>query len=145
MSKTKRDFIITVLIGLGLAFLFGILLAPVARADTTPVIDPTTGINTEMLMADMAKTTLQNIKSSGLGAGQGFSNADRDFLEKASAGKITLNAGTIKYIADLNERAGLKAIDKYNTTIKSLPAENRQYYNLQEINTEQYRPKGRLR
>jgi hypothetical protein len=109
------------------------------------VIDPKTGINTEMLMADMAKTTLQNIKSSGLGAGQGFSNADRDFLEKASAGKITLNAGTIKYIADLNERAGLKAIDKYNTTIKSLPAENRQYYNLEEINTEQYRPKGRLR
>jgi hypothetical protein len=109
------------------------------------VIDTTTGINTEMLMADMAKTTLQNIKSSGLGAGQGFSNADRDFLEKASAGKITLNAGTIKYIADLNERAGLKAIDKYNTTIKSLPQENRQYYNLQEIGTEQYRPKGRLR
>jgi hypothetical protein len=112
---------------------------------TAGVIDPTAGVNTEMLMADMAKTTLQNIKSSGLGAGQGFSNADRDFLEKASAGKITLNAGTIKYIADLNERAGLKAIDKYNTTIKSLPAENRQYYNLQEIGTEQYRPKGRLR
>jgi len=109
------------------------------------VIDPTTGVNTEMLIADMAKTTLQNIKSSGLGAGQGFSNADRDFLEKASAGKITLNAGTIRYIADLNERAALKAIDKYNTTIRSLPQENRQYYNLQEIGTEQYRPKGRLR
>ncbi len=109
------------------------------------VIDPTTGINTEMLMADMAKTTLQNIKSSGLGAGQGFSNADRDFLEKASAGKITLNAGTIKYIAELNERAGMKAIDKYNSTIKGLPEENRRYLNLQPIGTEQYRPKGRLR
>jgi hypothetical protein len=109
------------------------------------VIDPTAGINTEVLSADMAKTTLQNIKSSGLGAGQGFSNADREFLQKASAGQITLNAATIQRIADLNERAGIKSIEKYNDTVRNLPPENRGYYNLQEIDVSQYRPKAKLR
>jgi len=54
--------------------------------------------NTEVLVSSLAETTLGAIKSSNLGAGQGFTNADRDFLEKAKAGQLSYDAksGTLE-------------------------------------------------
>lgn len=79
--------------------------------------------DTEALSRELAASTLDSIKSSGLGGGTGFSNADRDFLEKAVGGKITLEAKTLKRLADLNEKASLTTIQRWNATASRLKPE----------------------
>ena len=69
---------------------------------------------TENLAAELAKTTLANVRTSGLGGGQGFTDKDREFLEKAAAGKIELSQGNLEYLATLNEKAGRAAIARSN-------------------------------
>jgi hypothetical protein len=69
---------------------------------------------TENLSAELAKTTLSTIRSSGLGSGQGFTDKDRDFLEKASSGKLDLTPGNLQYLAELNEKAGRATIAASN-------------------------------
>jgi hypothetical protein len=113
---------------------------------TAGLIDPQRGVTTEALSADLARATLDNIRSSGLGAGQGFSNADRDFLEKAAGGKITMNAESIKYLANLNERSAIATIQKYNDRLRRMKPEKREYYGLDFIAVpEANRPEPRLR
>jgi len=77
--------------------------------------------NTERLYADLASTTLDSIKTSGLGAGQGFTNTDRDFLEKAKAGQIKLEPGSLKRMAELNYKAAVATTDKWNKRSKQIP------------------------
>jgi hypothetical protein len=72
--------------------------------------------DTEMLGRELSSSTLDMIKASGLGGGNGFSNADRDFLEKAVGGKITLEGKTLQRMADLNEKAALASMQKWNAT-----------------------------
>lgn len=79
--------------------------------------------DTEGLSRDLAASTLDQIKASGLGAGSGFSNADRDFLEKVVGGKITLEGATLRKLADLNERSALATIQKWNATASRLNPE----------------------
>lgn len=79
--------------------------------------------NTETLVSNLAQNTLDAIKGSGLGAGNGFSNADRDFLEKAVGGKITLEANTIKRLATLSHRAAEKSAEKWSARVKDIPGE----------------------
>jgi hypothetical protein len=69
---------------------------------------------TENLIAELGKTTLSAIRSSGLGAGQGFTNTDREFLEAASAGRKEATPENLKYLANLNERAGRNSIAASN-------------------------------
>lgn len=76
--------------------------------------------DTEALARDLAASTLEGIKSSGLGAGSGFSNADRDFLEKVVGGSIKLERKTLSRLADLNERAALKSMERWNATASRL-------------------------
>ena len=83
--------------------------------------DAETIANTEAMSVDMARNTLDAIKSSGLGSGSGFSNADRDFLEKVSGGKITLEAATIKRIAELSHRAASLSVERWNDRVKNIP------------------------
>ena len=83
--------------------------------------DAETIANTESLAADLSKNTLDAIKASGLGSGNGFSNADRDFLEKAAGGKITLEAATLSRLADLSHRAATLSADKWNKRSKMIP------------------------
>jgi hypothetical protein len=71
--------------------------------------------NTETLARELAGSTLEAIKTSGMGGGTGFSNADRDFLEKVTGGKITLDAGSLRRVAILNKRAAKNTISQYNT------------------------------
>ena len=87
---------------------------------TAGLIDGKTVANTEQLGSLLANQTLSAIKSSGLGAGNGFTNTDREFLEKASSGQITMDVNTLRRIADMNERTGLAAIDKSNSIIRNL-------------------------
>jgi hypothetical protein len=79
--------------------------------------------DTEALARDLAASTLDQIKASGLGAGSGFSNADRDFLEKVVGGKITLEAATLQRLADLNEKSALGTIERWNATASRLKPE----------------------
>ena len=79
--------------------------------------------NTESLAAELAGATLDAIKTSGLGSGQGFTNKDREFLELASAGRINLDAGTLRRLAILNKKAGLATIRQYNERSKRLKKE----------------------
>jgi hypothetical protein len=61
---------------------------------------------TENLSAELAKTTLAAVRTSGLGSGQGFTDKDRQFLERAAAGQIDLTPENLIYLAELNEKAG---------------------------------------
>jgi hypothetical protein len=78
--------------------------------------------NTEVLVSSLAETTLGAIKSSNLGAGQGFTNADRDFLEKAKAGQLTYDAKSLAELARLSRKAAEKSAESWNTRVKKIPA-----------------------
>ena len=77
--------------------------------------------NTEVLISSLAETTLGAIKSSNLGAGQGFTNADRDFLEKAKAGQLTYDSKSLAELARLSRLAAEKSAESWNTRVKQIP------------------------
>lgn len=77
--------------------------------------------NTETLSANLARNTLDAIKASGLGAGNGFSNADRDFLEKAQGGKVDLNAATINRLADISHSVAVAGTKRWGQRVKEIP------------------------
>jgi hypothetical protein len=83
--------------------------------------DQETIANTESLVTELASTTLDAIKASGLGSGQGFTDKDRAFLEKAKAGQISLEESTIRRIAILNHRAAEKSAERWNKRVKEIP------------------------
>jgi hypothetical protein len=69
---------------------------------------------TENLSANLAKTTLSLVKTSGLGSGQGFTDNDRKFLEKAAAGQIEMTDVNLRYLADLNDKVARANIVRSN-------------------------------
>jgi hypothetical protein len=60
--------------------------------------------STEALMSGLGNVTLSQVKSSGLGAGNGFTDKDREFLESAKSGRIEMTKENILRVADLSER-----------------------------------------
>lgn len=76
---------------------------------------------TEALASELSNNTLDAIKASGMGGGTGFSNADRDFLEKAKGGKITLEAGTLRRLALLNHAAAQLSARAWEERVKRIP------------------------
>ena len=70
---------------------------------------------TQNLISELARVTQESIKSSGLGGGSGFSNADRDFLERARAGTIDYTPEAIRHLADLNEKSARLDITRGNS------------------------------
>jgi hypothetical protein len=78
--------------------------------------------NTEVLVSSLAETTLGAIKSSNLGAGQGFTNADRDFLEKAKAGQLTYDSKSLTELARLSRLAAEKSAESWNKRVQQIPA-----------------------
>lgn len=85
---------------------------------TAGIIDGKTVADTESLQAMLASQTLDAIKTSGLGSGQGFTNTDREFLENARSGRISTNPETLRRTADLNERAAQATLNRGNDVIK---------------------------
>lgn len=77
--------------------------------------------NTEVLLSSLADSTLGAIKSSGLGSGQGFTDKDREFLERAKAGQITYEATSLKRLAELAHKAATATADKWNKRSKAIP------------------------
>lgn len=87
---------------------------------TAGLIDGTNVANTEVLASTLASQTLDAIKTSGLGGGQGFTDKDRQFLERAKSGNIEMTPQALAQIADLNERAARSAIKRGNSVIGKL-------------------------
>jgi hypothetical protein len=77
--------------------------------------------NTQQLFAGRAKATLDNVKNSGLGAGQGFTDRDREFLEKAVLGNIEFSIEALKRQIEIEEKVAKATISKWNNRIKELP------------------------
>lgn len=73
---------------------------------------------TESLASELAGSTLDAVKTSGLGAGQGFTDKDREFLEKAKSGNIEMTSTALARLADLNEKSARATIDRANNVIK---------------------------
>lgn len=72
---------------------------------TVGLVDPKQVAATEGLQSELASMTLDAIKTSGLGSGQGFTDKDRQFLELAKSGRIDMTPQNIMRVADLNEKA----------------------------------------
>jgi hypothetical protein len=77
--------------------------------------------NTEILISSLADSTLGAIKSSGLGSGQGFTDKDREFLERAKAGQITYETASLKRLAELAHKASTATAAKWNKRVKEIP------------------------
>lgn len=90
----------------------------VAGADNAEIIK-----NTEQLVANRGQIVLDSIKASGLGAGQGFTNTDRQFLEKVKGGTIELNAKTLLDLARIEKNVAQAAVDAWNKRLPNIPKE----------------------
>ena len=70
--------------------------------------------NTQSLIGGAANITIDNIKGSGLGAGQGFTDKDLQFLQDAKSFKVNWNKENIARVLDLQERAAIEGAKKWN-------------------------------
>ena len=73
--------------------------------------------DTQELVSTLANQTLSNVKTSGLGAGQGFTEKDLRFLQEAKSGRITFTAESLRRIANLSEKSARSSIDNGNKVI----------------------------
>jgi len=85
----------------------------VAGADNNEIIK-----NTEVLISQLGRNVIGNIKTSGLGTGQGFTDQDRVFLERIEGGSIELNPKTLQELARISKSVSAAAVAKWN---KRLP------------------------
>ena len=77
--------------------------------------------NTDAFGAEAAKRVAQIIKA--FGAGTGLSDADREYAEKAAAGKITMTDSAIRKLLDLNEMAARNIAGSFNKDAESIGTE----------------------
>ena len=89
--------------------------------------------NTQQLFANRAQATLDSIRSSGLGAGQGFSNKDREFLENARLGNITYDATSLRRQLDIEEKVARATVSSWNSRVDNIPQEARKALGLSKV------------
>ena len=89
--------------------------------------------NTELLVSNRGQAVLSNIKTSGLGAGQGFTDKDRIFLENVVGGRIALSAGTLKELAMLEKRAAIATATQWNSRYDKMPEDVRRATGVHKI------------
>lgn len=81
----------------------------------------TKAANTQSTISSLASVTLDSIKASGLGSGQGFTDKDREFLQQAKSGQITWNKESIRRVYDLQEKTAIEGAKKWNQRYKQMP------------------------
>lgn len=81
--------------------------------NTVGASDSETIANTEVLFSDMAKNTLDSIQASGLGSGNGFSNNDLKFLERAVGGDPNMSNEGMRKLVALSRRAAQLSAQKW--------------------------------
>jgi hypothetical protein len=79
--------------------------------------------NTEQLIQGTGQSTLDAIKSAGLGTGQGFTDKDLKFLQGIAGGTINLTAQTLTTLAELQHRAATRSAESWNKRVKEVPSE----------------------
>jgi hypothetical protein len=89
--------------------------------------------NTELLISSTAGNVLNNAKTSGLGTGQGFTDSDRNFLEKVVGGTITLNGETLKELARIQKHVAKESVNKWNSAYDKIPEKDRAGYSKVDI------------
>jgi len=72
---------------------------------------------TELLISSLGRNVLDNIRASGLGAGQGFTDNDRKFLERVVGGSIELDGKTLKELARLQKLSNQRSVEKWNKRV----------------------------
>jgi hypothetical protein len=72
---------------------------------------------TELLISSLGQNVLDNIKASGLGAGQGFTDTDREFLKNVVGGSIELNAKTLADLARLQKLSNQRNVERWNKRV----------------------------
>ncbi len=68
--------------------------------------------NTQVLGATLAKRVLAG---AGGTLGTGFSNADRDFMEKAQGGQLSMDEGALRRILDIGEKQARQTLKNHDT------------------------------
>lgn len=79
--------------------------------------------NTEALIAATGQSTLDAIKSAGLGTGQGFTDKDLKFLQGIAGGTIGLTPQTLTRLAELQHKTATRAAEAWGTRVKQIPSE----------------------
>jgi len=79
-------------------------LAVQKALETAGLIGEGKAASTQELIGGLGKLTLAGIKTSGLGAGNGFTDKDRAFLQEAISGTIDSTPANLRRVADLSER-----------------------------------------
>lgn len=90
---------------------------------------------TELLASRLGQQVLDNVRASGLGAGQGFTDKDRQFLEKVVGGTITLDKSTLSELARIQKQTANASMNAWNTRYKQMPQEVVKPMGLQPIYT----------
>ena len=75
--------------------------------------------NTQYLEALLGSDVFPMIKSLGIGARGLDTKAEREFLQKVMTGTITMDAESLEKLTRLRQKYYKRAIDKYNTRLKS--------------------------
>jgi hypothetical protein len=97
------------------------------------MIDPKRGITTQLLVSNLANEMLANVKASGLGTGQGFTDKDAKLLAGAVAGTIELNAATLLELANISDRVAAGVAQRYNSFVKRTSPRKREFYGIQPM------------
>ena len=93
----------------------------VAKAGELLGIPSDKAVNTQVLSAVLAKRVLA---AAGGTLGTGFSNADRDFVERASGGQVSMDEAAMRRLADIGERQARQTLKQHEDDvgrIKGLP------------------------
>lgn len=89
------------------------------------VVDPERIQNTETFRSAIAPQVAAMLKAT-VGSNQ-VSNADREFAEKAAAGAITLDEGTITRLLDIMEKANTAIISRHQERLDKVYPNNGQF------------------
>lgn len=77
--------------------------------------------NTQQLQQQRSAAILSQIKSSGLGTGQGFTDKDLKFLQDAAAGSISLSKETLQRQVDVERKVARAFANQWNSRLTSMP------------------------
>lgn len=87
----------------------GLKLSLQKALETAGFVGPGKAATTQELMSGLSKLTLNGIKTSGLGGGQGFTDKDREFLNAAISGQIEDTPENLKRVATLSEKVAVQS------------------------------------
>ena len=96
--------------------------------------------NTQTLFASRAGAVLDSIRASNLGAGQGFSNADRDYLEKAKLGGIKFSLEALRKQLAIEESVARASANAWNERFDVIPASAKTPLGLSKVELQSKQP-----